>query len=85
MPLYEYKCPNNHITERMRKFSDRDNPCVCDICAENATVIYSTFHDHWGWLLTEKSHHRGTPDVWVQDKPSNDPIVFKEKYIKEGT
>lgn len=33
MPLYDYKCPGGHITEKIRKYLDRDQPVLCH-CGE---------------------------------------------------
>ena len=44
MPLYEYKCPNGHIHERLRKIAERDEPCTCLLCDEQASPIISAPH-----------------------------------------
>ena len=48
MGIYEYQCPNGHVTEKMQSMSDRQRPVTCDHCAEMAQFIVSatptTFH-----------------------------------------
>ncbi len=31
MPIYEYRCPNGHLFERIHGFTDPD-PDACDVC-----------------------------------------------------
>ena len=44
MPLYEYRCPKGHVHERLRKYSERDEPCICVECDEEAKPILSIPH-----------------------------------------
>lgn len=75
--LYEYKCAcglkHEKITDDKEKEAD-----LCE-CGQMARRVISISPVKWGWILTEASHHKGNKDEWVKDKPSNDPIVFKEK------
>ena len=41
MGIYEYQCPNGHVTEKMVPMSDRQTPVTCDHCAEMANPIMS--------------------------------------------
>lgn len=42
MPVYEYRCKNNHITEELRPLSKRNEPSVCSDCGEPAKRILSS-------------------------------------------
>ena len=44
MPLYEYRCPNGHTHQRLRKITEREKPAACISCDEEATPILSTPH-----------------------------------------
>ena len=44
MPLYEYKCPNGHIHDRLRKIDERDHPARCLQCDTPAQPIISAPH-----------------------------------------
>lgn len=41
MPLYEYRCPDGHITSDIRRICVRDEPCTCSTCGEAAKLIPS--------------------------------------------
>ena len=43
-PLYEYKCPNGHTHQRLRKMDERDNPAPCLQCDSDAEPIISAPH-----------------------------------------
>ena len=43
-PIYEYRCPNGHVHERLRKISERDNPASCLVCMGQALPIISLPH-----------------------------------------
>lgn len=32
MPCYEYRCPNGHTTEIIRRVAQADDPVVCHVC-----------------------------------------------------
>jgi putative FmdB family regulatory protein len=49
MPIYEWRCKDcEHITEEIRKFTERDEPCECDKCnsknTERVEISDSTTH-----------------------------------------
>lgn len=44
MPIYEYRCPNGHTHERLRRYVERDRECRCLECDELAQRILSTPH-----------------------------------------
>ena len=44
MPLYEYKCTNGHVHQRLRRMDERDNPARCIQCDADATPIISAPH-----------------------------------------
>jgi putative FmdB family regulatory protein len=49
MPIYEWICKNcEHVTEEIRKFSEANEPCVCEKCSsentERKTIPENTTH-----------------------------------------
>ena len=44
MPIYEYRCPNGHLTEELRSFKDRNRRVKCDRCGRVAKRIPSAHH-----------------------------------------
>ena len=84
MSLFEYAC--NHCEKRFDKIKPMSERAShdCPKCGQPSPLVMSVFYDHWPWILTEASHHRGAIDQWVKDVPSNDPIVDNTKapYIK---
>ena len=79
MPLYEFKGKCGHRFEVLKPMSKCREDEICPECGQMASRVLSIFHDLWGWILTEASHHKGATDTWVRDVPSNDPIVYREK------
>ena len=83
MPLYEFEhC--GQIFELLRPISECAEDGKCPKCGQMAHRVFSTFIDIWPWILTEASHHKGSKDEWVKDRPSNDMIVdnMKAPYIR---
>ena len=83
MPLYEYKCCEEF--ELIRPMSECAEDGECPGCGKMARRVFSPLIEHWGWILTEQSHHKGAKDEWVQDRPSNEPQVDREKAPYEKT
>ena len=83
MPIYQYSCANcNADFELLRPMVECDKDGKCPECGLMSRRVFSSeYHVHWGWILTEASHHKGATDTWVQDKPSNESIVYREKAI----
>lgn len=44
MPLYEYRCASGHVTEKLRRYLERDRPVVCPECDMEARRIPSAHH-----------------------------------------
>lgn len=45
MALYEYKCEDDHLTTRLAKISDPDEPkkeTICEICGKSAKHVLSS-------------------------------------------
>lgn len=42
--IYEYKCPDGHLTTKLRKMGQRAYPLDCDHCGKPATPIISLTH-----------------------------------------
>jgi len=34
MPIWVYKCKDDHRTEEIRKYEDREEPAICKTCGE---------------------------------------------------
>ena len=83
MPLYDYK--HCETFEIMKPMSESGREEICPVCGKVAQRIFSPPVDYWGWILTEASHHKGFPDRWVQNRPSNDMIVDNTKAHYEKT
>ena len=43
MPTYEYKCPDGHTMERLRKIEGREGPVTCH-CGKLAELIIGAPH-----------------------------------------
>lgn len=41
MPMYEYQCPNGHITEKMQPIADANRPVTCEHCPTIAERVLS--------------------------------------------
>lgn len=44
MAIYEYQCSTGHISERIRKYEQRDDTVLCDTCQGPTTRIVSLPH-----------------------------------------
>ena len=44
MPIYEYACPTGHLTEKLRKFGERDQAVTCPECGAPMERIFSAHH-----------------------------------------
>ena len=42
--IYEYKCPNSHGAEKLRKIANRNDPLSCPECGEPMFLIISRTH-----------------------------------------
>jgi len=72
MPLYQYKCNYcGEEFERIKPISERETH-DCPRCGQLAPKILSVSHDHWGFTLTEASHHNGNDDALTSRRPSNE-------------
>ena len=52
MILYEYKCPEGHITEERRPMERRNKPVTCH-CGLVARRKLSVVNHTFGWRLTD--------------------------------
>lgn len=43
MPIFEYQCSQGHKSARLRKFSQRNKPVVCD-CGRKMKRVFSVPH-----------------------------------------
>ena len=39
MPIYSYKCKDNHVTDHLCPISDRNNAKACKVCRADAHMI----------------------------------------------
>lgn len=80
MPIYSYQCNRcSEDFERLRPMAECSKEGECPKCGQPSSKVFSKVHDHWGWILTESSHHKGATDTWVPFRPSNEPIVDSTK------
>ena len=47
MPLYEYKCEQDHVTTQLVSLSLRDDTQICEECGERANKILSATKTHF--------------------------------------
>ncbi len=73
--LYEYKC--NYCDERFEVLKPMSERAThdCPKCGQLAPKMFSLPNVHWGFTLSEASHHEGNPDELVSRKPSNDWLI----------
>lgn len=64
MPIYEYRCPDGHIHERIRRHLERQNPSPCPTCHADTTVLFS-------------AHHKQPDGLYSYDPPLGDPAKFE--------
>ena len=69
MPLYEYRCGNDHINELLMPMSRREDTVVCPDCGEDAEVIWSPVHHMFTGFLRD--------DFW-DDWEKNTPGDYQE-------
>ena len=58
-PIYEYECPNGHITEKLKPMEYRHIPVLCH-CQRLAALIISRTHWFMGWKFL-KDNSEKTP------------------------
>jgi len=44
VPIFEYRCSQGHDKTQLRKYEDRDKPCLCEICDSSMLRIMSAPH-----------------------------------------
>ena len=47
MPIYDYKCPDGHYSEDVKKMSECDDPIVCPECGKQAVRVYGLQRSAW--------------------------------------
>ena len=76
LPIYQYKCANcDSEFESMRPMAECEEDGKCPQCGLMSRKIFSAPHDHWGFTLSEASHHKGNRDELVSRRPSNDRLI----------
>lgn len=68
MPLYEYRCPERHSRERIRKYEDRDAVLICG-CGEPMRRVVS-------------AHHAPVDGIYSYAPNLGDPTAFERKLAK---
>jgi hypothetical protein len=64
--IYEYLCPDRHVTEKMRKVADRHDPVECS-CGKPASLIIS-------------KTHRQPDGIYSYAPNSGDPNTFERRH-----
>lgn len=68
MPLYDYRCPEGHSRERIRKYDDRDAVLIC-VCGEPMK-------------RTVSAHHAPVDGIYSYAPNLGSPEVFERKQAK---
>jgi len=55
LPLYEYRCSEGHISEMLRKMTERDDPLICH-CGLEAERKISVCNNSFGWTPSDDSY-----------------------------
>jgi putative FmdB family regulatory protein len=61
VPIYEYRCGEGHVTEKLRKYDARDEPAICPQCNSATQRIPSAHHAEVDGIY---SH---TPNIGTKD------------------
>ena len=75
MQLYEYRCSHCKARFEQRKSVAERASHKCPKCGQMADKVFSIAHTHWGFTLSEASHHEGCHDELVSNRPSNEGLV----------
>lgn len=51
MPIYEYRCPNGHLTEKLESINSDNKTTECKKCGEKADKVYSTSNCHMAGMV----------------------------------
>lgn len=76
MPIYEYRCSNNHISTEWRHIEDRHNSLCCPLCGSEAQLQISTPNFTMGYATSK-------PVVDASGKCFRQKIIDKERDILE--
>jgi putative FmdB family regulatory protein len=68
MPIYEYRCPAGHTTERLRKYEERDDFLLCPKCPE---VV--------GTRRIVSAHHQAPDGIYSYEPNVGSPVDFVRK------
>ena len=83
MPFYNYThCVDFEVRKPMSECARIE---TCPECGKPSERVYTAPPILWGWILTEASHHKGSIDRWVPNKPTNGMIVDNTKAHYEKT
>lgn len=68
-PIYEYKCPDGHVHELLRRYDERDRKSNCPECRKRATRIIS-------------AHHQATDGIYSHAPNVGDPKTFERRTVE---
>ena len=74
MPLYEFVC-HEHGSFEVEQPMLAEHKANCPVCKKPARRIFTPLPVHWGFTLTESSHHEGNDDELISRKPSNEGAI----------
>lgn len=83
MPIYEYRCRSGHITQRLKKYSQRSMKETCVCGQKSAIVVSMPARTKYAWGDTEWDglHDRAT-GVTYRDK-NHRQQVMKSRGLRE--
>ena len=76
MPLYQHKCSRCELGfEKIKPIGEAGQDAECPHCGQLSRQVFTTPFVHWGWTLTEASHHDGNEDELISRRPSNEGMI----------
>jgi len=76
MPLYLFKCSRCETEfEKVKPMVECGKDEACPKCGQSSHQVLVPPHVHWGWTLTEASHHNGNDDEFISRRPSNEGLI----------
>jgi putative FmdB family regulatory protein len=90
MPLYEYKCNDGHITQKVKPVSEYRDPVPCDTCGGETRRTYDGSFFLIGYDISKKLKLRDKVIKHKIKKPKNEKLrkqidsqIKKESYQRK--
>ena len=81
MPIYSYRCSENHTVDYMCKYEDRPNEIICkihNVPALNVPAIPAFTPGRWG---DTRGHYSSTLGTYVENSVERDKIMKKRGLV----